>query len=434
MKKKLTAALSLALLAGGLAACGSTSNNTSSSSPSASASATSESGASASSEPSASDISGTITYLSNRTDLIGNTYDEYAKRFHEKYPNAQVKFEAVTDYDKTAKIRLTSGEYPDVMNIPGNVSNSDLATYYAPLDDLGLNDRLRFKDNRSLDGKVYGIASGVDIVGIVYNKKAFADAGITEIPTTLDAFYAAAEKLKAKGVVPLASNFKDQWPLYPFSKEVPIAIANDGNFYNERVDSDTPYTMDGPFGQSMSIIRTMYEKGYLEPDVNSTNWEQSKKDIASGKVAMYFLGQWVIPQVIDTGTPSENVGFFPFPYDNAGGKNVVLSPGAGVYGINKNSKNLEVAKAFVKWMIEESGADSDVLPILKDKQPTLPQLVEFESYKPNYIELVTDTAQAVDLTNKAQITKEAIVQEFILAKDPASVFASYNKTWAKVKK
>ncbi|GGJ13312.1 ABC transporter substrate-binding protein [Paenibacillus hunanensis] len=379
-------------------------------------------------------ISGTVTFLTNRTDMIGTQFDDYAKRFHEKYPNAQVEFEAITDLDKTTKIRMSSGDYPDVVLIP-TIPNSDLPKYFTPLDDLGLNDNIYFKDYKSYEGKVYGISVGATTTGIVYNKKAFADAGITEIPKTLDEFYAASEKLKAKGIVPLASNFKDQWPLYPWISEVPTSMAGDAKLNNDRMNSDTPYQMNNPYGKSMTIIRTMYEKGYLEKDVNSTNWEQSKKDVASGKFAMVMLGNWVIPQIIASGTTSDNIGFFPLPYDNSGKVNVSLAPD-WAYGVNKNSENVATAKAFVKWMIEDSGFDqyAGFIPVLKDKKATIPQLQQFDSFKPVTIEAVADDPKVTDIVNHAQITKEALVQEFILAHNPQSVLDKYNAAWAKARK
>ncbi len=379
-------------------------------------------------------ISGTVTFLTNRTDMIGTQFDDYAKRFHEKYPNAQVEFEAITDLDKTTKIRMSSGDYPDVVLIP-TIPNSDLPKYFTPLDDLGLNDNIYFKDYKSYERKVYGISVGATTTGIVYNKKAFADAGITEIPKTLDEFYAASEKLKAKGIVPLASNFKDQWPLYPWISEVPTSMAGDAKLNNDRMNSDTPYQMNNPYGKSMTIIRTMYEKGYLEKDVNSTNWEQSKKDVASGKFAMVMLGNWVIPQIIASGTTSDNIGFFPLPYDNSGKVNVSLAPD-WAYGVNKNSENVATAKAFVKWMIEDSGFDqyAGFIPVLKDKKATIPQLQQFDSFKPVTIEAVADDPKVTDIVNHAQITKEALVQEFILAQNPQSVLDKYNAAWAKARK
>lgn len=380
------------------------------------------------------EISGTITFLTNRTDMVGEKYDDYAKRFNEKYPDAHVEFEAVTDLDKTTKIRVGSGEFPDVVLIP-TIPNSDLPKYFTPLDDLGLNNRIYFKDYKSFENKVYGISVGATTTGILYNKKAFADAGIIAVPQTLDEFYAAADKLKATGKVALASNFKDQWTLYPWSSEIPTAIAGDANLNNKRLESDAPYQLDNPYGQSMSIIRNMYEKGYLEPDINSTNWEQSKKDIASGKFAMYVIGNWAIPQVIESGTDSSNIGYFPFPYDNSGKYNVTLAPD-WAYGVNKNSEHPATAKAFVKWMLEDSGFDdfAGFIPVLKDKKPAVEQLTEFNSFKPKYLEAVSDDPKVTAIVNKAQITKEAFVQEFVLAPDPQTIMDKYNAAWANAKK
>ncbi len=420
MKKVITVLASVLVTSVILSACGSGSTSN-----------TAGNGASATGDGA---ISGTVTFLTNRTDMIGTQFDDYAKRFHEKYPNAQVEFEAITDLDKTTKIRMSSGDYPDVVLIP-TIPNSDLPKYFTPLDDLGLNDNIYFKDYKSYEGKVYGISVGATTTGIVYNKKAFADAGITEIPKTLDEFYAASEKLKAKGIVPLASNFKDQWPLYPWISEVPTSMAGDAKLNNDRMNSDTPYQMNNPYGKSMTIIRTMYEKGYLEKDVNSTNWEQSKKDVASGKFAMVMLGNWVIPQIIASGTTSDNIGFFPLPYDNSGKVNVSLAPD-WAYGVNKNSENVATAKAFVKWMIEDSGFDqyAGFIPVLKDKKATIPQLQQFDSFKPVTIEAVADDPKVTDIVNHAQITKEALVQEFILAQNPQSVLDKYNAAWAKARK
>lgn len=431
MKKRWMSLLAVVMLTGLLGACGSNNSNEAANGNQPSQN-TGNTGVQTE-QPAEPEISGTVTFLTNRTDMIGKEYDDYAKRFKEKYPNANIEFEAVTDLDKTTKLRMSSGEFPDIVLIP-TIPNSDLPNYFAPLDDLGLTDKIYFKDFKSYDGQLYGISVGASTTGIVYNKQAFADAGITEIPKTLDEFYAASEKLKANGVVPLASNFKDQWTLYPWISEVPVSVAGNANLNNERVETDTPYTMDNAYGQGLTIIRTMYEKGYLEPDVNSTNWEQSKKDLASGKFAMYMLGNWVIPQVIDSGTTSDNVGFFPLPYDNSGTLNVALAPD-WAYGVNKDSKNLETAKAFVKWMIEESGFDdfAGFIPILKDKEAAVAQLAEFNSYNPTYIEAVSDTNEATEVNNKAQITKEAIVQEFVLAKDPQQVLDKYNDVWAKAR-
>lgn len=60
------------------------------------------------------------------------------------------------------------------------------------------------------DGKVYGI--NLDGAGVlwVYNKEAFANAGITEIPTTMMDFLSACDKLKAQDYIPIGGDFSEQ--------------------------------------------------------------------------------------------------------------------------------------------------------------------------------------------------------------------------------
>ncbi|OAB48209.1 ABC transporter substrate-binding protein [Paenibacillus antarcticus] len=380
-------------------------------------------------------ISGEITFLTNRTDMIGKEYDEYAKRFNEKYPNIKVEFEgSQTDYNQQAKVRMASGELPDVMFIP-QIPNSDLPKYFASLDDLGLTDQVTFKDFKSQDGQLYGITTGNSTSGIVYNKKAFADAGITDIPKTWDEFLAACEKLKANGVIPLASNFKDKWPLNTWAFDTPRLIAGDPNYPNEKLNQDAPFTMDTGYGKAFGLLKELNQKGYLEKDINSTNWEQSKKDIASGKFAMYYLGNWVINQIIGAGTTSDNVGFFPLPYDNSGTVTATLSPD-NFYAVAKDSKHIDAAKVFLKWMIEESGYEdfAGFISPLKGKESKLTQLKEFQATGVTLVEGTVDDPKVTEISNKAQLDLPAVVQEFVLAKDPQTVLDKWNKSWAKAKK
>lgn len=386
-------------------------------------------------EGTAEKLSGKVTFLTNRTDMIGKEYDEYVKRFNEKYPDIKIEFEASqTDYNQQIKVRMASGELPDLMFIP-DIPNSDLPKYFASLDDLQFSSELTFKDFKSYDGKLYGITTGNSTSGIMYNKKAFADAGITEVPKTWDDFLAACEKLKQNGVIPLSSNFKDKWPLGSWVYDMPRIIENNKDFPNERINMEAPFSMDNGYGKAMMLLKTLNDKGYLEKDINSTNWEQSKKDIANGKMAMYFLGNWVINQVIGVGAESDNIGFFPLPFDNSGSNRAPFNPDF-FYAVNKDSKNLEATKAFLTWMIEESGYEdfAGFISPLKGRESKLSQLAEFQATGVEMQEGVADDPKVIEISNKAQIDLPAIAQEFVLAKDPQAVLDKWNKAWAKAKK
>lgn len=378
--------------------------------------------------------SGKVTFLTNRTDMIGKEYDEYVKRFNAEYPDIQIEFEASqTDYNQQAKVRMASGELPDLMFVP-DIPNSDLPKYFAPLDDLGLSAEITFKDFKAYEGKLYGITTGNSTSGIVYNKQAFADAGITELPKTWDEFLAACEKLKQQGIIPLSSNFKDKWPLGSWVYDMPRVIENNKDFSNEIINTDTPFTMDNGYGKAMSLLKELADQGYLEKDINSTNWEQSKKDLANGKMAMYFLGNWVINQVIGVGAESDNIGFFPLPFDNSGDVRAAFNPDF-FYAVNKDSKNLDATKAFLKWMLEDSGYEdfAGFISPLAGRESKLTQLAEFQATGVDLQEGVPDDTKVIEIRNKAQIDLPAIAQEFVLAKDPQTVLDKWNKAWAKAK-
>lgn len=433
MKKSLSLALVSVIMLTTLAACGgnNTNNAPATNKPAATNTATDKPEETVKEED--AKITGKVVFLTNRTDMIDKQYVDYEKRFEEKYPGVDLTFEAITDYDKTLKVRMASGQFPDVVFTP-TIPNAELPNYFAPLDDIKFSDELYFKDLKADGGNMYGISSGGSTVGIVYNKKAFEKAGITAVPKTYDEFLAASQKLKDAGIVPLASNFKDKWPLDVWVYDIPTIIGEEPAHQNLRAESETPYTLDNAYGKSWNILREMYTKGFLEADVNSTNWEQSKKDIATGKFGMYLLGNWVINQVIENGAPAEDVGFFPFPADNSGVAKAPLNPDF-FYAVNKNG-NVEAAKAFVQWMIEESGYEdfAGFIPTLKSKQPKLAQLAEFNGFNVKFFEPAQPVDAATQIQNKAQLDQAAVVQEFVLSKDPQKVLDKVNKAWAKAKK
>jgi len=60
-------------------------------------------------------------------------------------------------------------------------------------------------ENLTVSGKIYSVPANIHRANVLWsNKTVTAGAGITKDATTLDAFFADLEKLKAKGVTPLA--------------------------------------------------------------------------------------------------------------------------------------------------------------------------------------------------------------------------------------
>ncbi len=433
MKKKNAAVgLAMTLGVGLLAGCGS-SNNDSNASPSASAPV--DSGASASAPASGSAggeaLKGTITWATHRTELVDTDLKKYVDAFEAKYPGTTVKIEGLKDYEQTVRVRMAANELPDVLSLV-ETTQSDLPKFYEPLDDLGLNDNIYFKDYNSYDGKLYGITQQVAINGLLYNKKAFEKAGIAEPPKTLDELFADADKLKAAGIVPMATAFKDAWTLQYWTDPAEF-IYGSTNLRNDKIKSDTPFTVDGAYGQGLGILKQLYDKGDLEKDVYSATWDQTQKDLASGKAAMMYIGNWAISNLLSNGLSLDDIGFVPLPYDNSGTyKGMMRNDWA--YAVSATSKNKPLAKAFIKFLLEESGdyADHMIISPLKDQEQSLKQIGDFMAYKPEMLEAQSINEDVKAIENKMQFDPFKFIQEVTVGK-MQDVFDSYNKKWKSTK-
>ncbi|MFC5529740.1 ABC transporter substrate-binding protein [Cohnella yongneupensis] len=386
-------------------------------------------------EEAKSTINGTITFLTHRTDIADTTMMDYVAAFKRLYPEADVKIEAVKDQSNILRVRAASGQLPDVTFIGGDtIQPKDFPRFFAPLDDLGLNGKAYFQDQFTVDGKVYAVTSGGTMTGIIYNKTAFEKAGISGVPRTIDEFLAACAKLKAAGIVPVATNFMDKWPLNYYESMAQAIEGDAKNVLDQNAERDAPFAEDLPYGKALNLLRLIVDKKYAEADLFSTNWEQSKKDLATGSTAMALLGNWAIQQVVENGAKPEDIGFFPMPTDNSGKLTSPIGSDAAL-AVNKDSEHIETAKAWVEFLVEQSGYDNDsgLLPALKATKSHLKQIADFMASGVVLIESSPKGEYASKVINKAQFAWADLAQEYAVASDPQSVLDAYNERWAKAR-
>lgn len=373
----------------------------------------------------------TITVLTNRTDMQANgMLKKYAQAFEKTHPGITVKWQTFVD-NSTVQAQMNGGTYPDVMLILPNITPNELPQFFVPLDTLGLDNKIYFKDFQSYGGHVYGIPTFGDVNGIVYNKAAFKKAGITSPPTTLNAFYADCAKLKKHGIIPIALNYTDKWPLANWTDTLPNVIAGNPNYLNTMVQSKAPFTPNSPMGRALNIVDTIVKNGWAEPDWKNTNWANSKTLEAQGKVAMMYLGQWAIPQIVSAGTTSSNVGFFPFPATNQGKPLAIMTPDWEL-AVNKHSKNIPAAEELVKWMVLDSGYPNYAggLPPVKGMKSNVPQIQQLYA-QAKVVQGVPSTTALTQLENTSQIDINGggAVQTVLNAPNFTSALQQLNQQW-----
>lgn len=378
------------------------------------------------------DLSGTIVMMTNRIDLIENgTFQGYADQFQERYPEANIEFEGLSNYATDILVRLSTKDAGDVLLLPVNLPAKELEYFFEPLDEETAADE-RFTSFNSYEGKQYGLSTGTTTVGIVYNKRAFEQAGIIAVPRTLDEFYEACAKLKQAGIIPLYMNYGAVWPLREWGDALVNYMTGNPNYLNNMVNVDNPWQIDNEWGQSISIARTLIANGYVEDELFSNNWEISKTRLATGQAGMYFLGNWTIGQVLDVGASSEDIGFFPFPYDNSSTHYAPINPDWFI-GVSKYSKNKELSMAWLNFFVKETSYRDDwgFLPADGSLNPSMPQYREFLSYEPKLIDATVHSDAFIEIANKSKMSfwSGDYIQELLAAPDLQKSFDKLNEQW-----
>ncbi|WP_284945139.1 ABC transporter substrate-binding protein [Acidisoma cladoniae] len=157
----------------------------------------------------------------------------------------------------------------------------------------------------TVDGKLYAIP--VDIGGgnwMWYSTKAFKDIG-AQPPKTWDAFFAVADKLKAKGYVPLA--FGGQ-PWQEASLFYNVMLAQGHGFYNQVMTNHDVKVAGGP-----AMLKTFetFRKltAYVDQGSEGREWNDATAMIINNKAAIQIMGDWAKGEFLRAGkVPGKDFG------------------------------------------------------------------------------------------------------------------------------
>ncbi len=421
----------------------------------------------------------TLTVLTNRVDLVNTTLVEYKNRFEDEFPQYNIVWQAFNDYDKTVSTRLPSGDYGDVCLIPATVSKKTLPTYFTVLSNNleQMQGLYRYADIKAYNGNVYGLPTYGNANGILYNKKVFREAGVTELPSTYDEFYAAMGKIKnhyandSSFLAPYYTNFKDSWALEQWSGAI-TGVAGDPDYYYSVLPSDRTAFTEGPVYKVHELLYELVRRGYTEAAPASTDWERSKVEFCRGNIGTMLMGSWAVSQIVgiaqdlvegnahkDDGSWVESVpgdehidpadiGYMPFPYTHEDGKIYSAHSPDYFWAVNRNTTNEKKTGGFIfiKWMIEKSGyyvLCGGIPPKLEMEFPDL-----IKGFEDLGVVLLPENAATGDLAGKLELVesrsgvvlwssdwKNAIVEEAFKIRQGesgfsyAEIMANVNEDW-----
>ena len=324
------------------------------------------------------DLTATITLFNHRTDMDsadygGKNWESYLADFNAVYPNITVEITTDTNYADDALTHLQSGDYETIMMIP-QVDKADLSNYFISYGDLDtMKGQINYATTWEYGGEVYGVPSTATTQGIVYNKKVFEEAGVTELPKTPEEFLAALQAIKDNtDAIPLYTNYAAGWTMGAWDAYIGNNATGDTTYMNQKlVHTKDPFQDYGDDTHAYAVYKVLYDavaQGLIEDDYSTTDWEGCKGMINNGEIGCMVLGSWAYPQMEAGGPNAADIGYMPFPITVNGQQ--YASAGADYsYAINVNASADEQAAAmvFVKWMTEESGFsyNEDGLPVAK---------------------------------------------------------------------
>lgn len=267
------------------------------------------------------------------------------------------------DGDNIIKTRLATGEMADVFDY----NSGSLFQALKPTDTLtdlsGLASQAgvlaSFKAVvTSPDGVVRGVPFGAAMGGgIYYNKKIYADSGLS-IPTTWAAFMANNEKIKAAGKVAVAQTYKDTWSsqLFVLSDFYNVARA-DPAFAVDYTGNKAKYASTPAAMAGFQHLQDVFKAGYLNPDFGAATFDDGMRMVATGAAAHYPMLTFGIGSVKQNEPDKVNaIGFFAQPGTDAAHNGLTVWMPAALY-VPAKSEHLAAAKAFVDFAASVDGCN-----------------------------------------------------------------------------
>lgn len=282
------------------------------------------------------------------------------------------------DYKSQLALDLGAGRGPDVFSMDGIwVGEFAEAGYTAPLSET-VGDAVEAWDgwaqidaavqaNGMYQGERYGVPQGTDGRVIYFNKEIFAAAGLPEdwSPTTMDDVLDAAREIKANvpDVVPFQLNGGvAMGEATTMQGALPLLAAAGAAVWDAETGLWT--------GNTPEMVRMLetYATVYGDEELGNVEWQllqdgrdQSFEQFAAGNVGMLIEGDYMWRSVINPVTGNfpmegrdEIVGWAHIPAYEAGGALGGLDgasmSGGGVWTINPNTENAEMAWALLEFI------------------------------------------------------------------------------------
>jgi raffinose/stachyose/melibiose transport system substrate-binding protein len=235
----------------------------------------------------------------------------------------KVDYIAQTSLNQQIQLLAGQGALPILYNTPPADLVAKLSKNGQVLDleptfqQLGVSDQLLPSAvtiiKKVTNGSLAALPFELNIEGFWYNKKIFAQHGITP-PTTWDQFVQICTNLQQKGIQPLAASGTQGWPItrlignYVQRKLGPTALDSAKNGQAKLTD---PGYVEGA-----QAVANLGKAGYFGKGVATLDYSPAENLFMGGQAAMFYMGSWAVADFNTSSSDkigADNIGYFPFP-------------------------------------------------------------------------------------------------------------------------
>jgi raffinose/stachyose/melibiose transport system substrate-binding protein len=284
-----------------------------------------------------------------------------------------------SDYPTVLKSKIASGNIPDVFQSTAGGEIKQYAEYSADLTSEPLAAAMTdaVKKNMSYNGKVLGLPVKGNLFTMIYNKKLFADAGITEVPKTTAQLEDAVKKLEAKGITPFANGYKEWWvQKHILQHFIDAETDNAQQLVSDFIAGKTTFKDHPTLMKYFDFVDLTVKHGMPKPLERDLSAEIS--DFATGKAAMMTgQGAWVEEGILKI-DPNVQIGIMGYPVSDDPSKAMIITGADQALRINKDSKVARETIDFFNWLYTSDYGKNwfanvaKVIPPIKDG--TMPNL------------------------------------------------------------
>lgn len=347
----------------------------------------------------------TLTYLVDDSQASQDMTHALAEAYQALHPNVTIEIESRpggTEGDNVVKTRLATDEMTDIFfyNAGSLLQALQPAETLVDLSGQPFMDNVAdsFIQTVSQNGQVFGVPTGTAMGGgILYNKRVYADLGLT-VPTTWAEFEANNEAIKAAGIAPIIATYGDTWTsqlfvladYYNVQQAHPTFAADYTG--NTAKYASTPEAMAG-----FVYLQQGFEQGWYQQDFATTRFEQGLQLLADGAGVHYPMLSFAL-STIATNSPDDvnDIGFFAQPGTDAAHNGVTIWMPAGTY-IAKTSQHIPEAMDFLAFIASTAGVDALTAAVA----PAGPYLIDGATLPDNVLPAVKDIAAYIDAGNSA---------------------------------